>query len=805
MDINSTDWTIDYRFATITMEDGKMIVTLPTNTSNPELSALNLKSGGTYQFRFEGIADVAASPNMMGNMDLEPAFTTVYAQVNMSRSDADELAMTAADGSTYTIDPDISFRLTPVSTSKVPDSDCYDILLWSDTDVKFDVYRRVVDTEHEAGSADCKSEDWAYLGTHGAEIKPNPEVTVGYSITHNLLDSDEFEPVKTLYEYCNYEYAIYFTEVGGSTNRDGWDAEITNKVTIAAANKADLKRLTSRSVTPSTWEEADYFTSIGLTYNGGVSSDELILTTKFTDRLAPKFEGSYPMITPTSTTATVTVLLDRPATIFYVATPLSDGVPRVNTETADGVKITGSTTTTTGNDNDYATSPSTYVPTSGGDQKSNDRSNPLPVLSRPTAYSIKYAKSDGINVSGSVSYADSMSALSFDITGLTPETDYYVFFLLQGESSEASYPEVYKFTTTSIDTPAITLLNHSPEVEIGASSDADITYALIATAKMDSTILNQPFWANSTLAEVYGSGNDTTGVITSPDMKVIDAIEQVKDHNLELSYFDMYASPALKEKVLEYITATKVNDDARRLQATTSVTPSKPSTVDLTKDMSYDTDYYLVAVGKHPSLKASDIKTGDTIANHYGFKAVEIKRVDTTAPQLTSVSPLALQGYLDGTGPVALNSNTTTDWETTPLKYKYSGTITLTYDKPLYYNDNGNLKTVVMKANLTDAEKQTMISAQDLIGGAARAKIQVDPTKTSTSPTQEFTFKITDITDADLFIFPNSGKVVGSSSGDAAAVTTLIFDPTLQASSYKGGYGDRYRPGFTLVTSSSNT
>ena len=54
------DWLIDYRYATVTEEDGKTVVTFPTKTgAAKDTSALNLASGATYYFRLEGIFDRA--------------------------------------------------------------------------------------------------------------------------------------------------------------------------------------------------------------------------------------------------------------------------------------------------------------------------------------------------------------------------------------------------------------------------------------------------------------------------------------------------------------------------------------------------------------------------------------------------------------------------------------------------------------------------------------------------------------------------------------------------------------------------
>ena len=51
---NAEDWVVDYRYARVTMERGKMVITLPTTsdelTDEDGKSALNLDSGATYRF-----------------------------------------------------------------------------------------------------------------------------------------------------------------------------------------------------------------------------------------------------------------------------------------------------------------------------------------------------------------------------------------------------------------------------------------------------------------------------------------------------------------------------------------------------------------------------------------------------------------------------------------------------------------------------------------------------------------------------------------------------------------------------------
>ena len=58
------------------------MVTFPTKDDKTQ-SALNLRSGATYYFEVQGIADTSETKNVMGFTKLDP-FTTVFAQVNLS-------------------------------------------------------------------------------------------------------------------------------------------------------------------------------------------------------------------------------------------------------------------------------------------------------------------------------------------------------------------------------------------------------------------------------------------------------------------------------------------------------------------------------------------------------------------------------------------------------------------------------------------------------------------------------------------------------------------------------------------------
>ena len=62
-----TEWTIDYRYATITLEEGKTVVTFPAG------KAINLKSGATYYFEIQ--ADTIADTSSAFNVMAEPRWT----------------------------------------------------------------------------------------------------------------------------------------------------------------------------------------------------------------------------------------------------------------------------------------------------------------------------------------------------------------------------------------------------------------------------------------------------------------------------------------------------------------------------------------------------------------------------------------------------------------------------------------------------------------------------------------------------------------------------------------------------------
>lgn len=110
----------------------------------PAGKGINLKSGATYYFEIQAdtIADTSTAFNVMGRTPLD-RFTTVFAQVNLSALNENSITYTdSTSESPVSVPADVSWRLDPVSTEKVDGSMDWDMLIWSDTSVEFQLFRR---------------------------------------------------------------------------------------------------------------------------------------------------------------------------------------------------------------------------------------------------------------------------------------------------------------------------------------------------------------------------------------------------------------------------------------------------------------------------------------------------------------------------------------------------------------------------------------------------------------------------------------------------------------------------------------
>lgn len=147
---------IDYREARIEEVGGKTTIIFPgsnsKNTQNGIAPALKLQSGATYFFRLEDIEDTTNNPMKTPppNVVFTPRFTMAYATVYLENQ-PDTLSITLPDGSSSAARV---FTMTPEGTEAVPAGTRWDMLIWTEYAMRYDLYIRALG-----------STTWQSLGT----------------------------------------------------------------------------------------------------------------------------------------------------------------------------------------------------------------------------------------------------------------------------------------------------------------------------------------------------------------------------------------------------------------------------------------------------------------------------------------------------------------------------------------------------------------------------------------------------------------------------------------------------------------
>ncbi|MDE6590509.1 MAG: hypothetical protein K2K53_09260, partial [Oscillospiraceae bacterium] len=139
---------VNFENAIVQMEGSSMVVFLPGEADAPRPMAVALNSGATYYVQLQGIYDVPMEsdpPNPLGdrrgNLKMDN-FKVLYAQVSLvANPNIEEIKKEdgATDPTLDKIRLDFVVDVTPKSTAKVPDTECWDMIIWSDTQVEVDI------------------------------------------------------------------------------------------------------------------------------------------------------------------------------------------------------------------------------------------------------------------------------------------------------------------------------------------------------------------------------------------------------------------------------------------------------------------------------------------------------------------------------------------------------------------------------------------------------------------------------------------------------------------------------------------
>lgn len=703
-DTVNDQWLVDYRNAQIKDESGKTVIILPTTDDKNKDSALNLSSGSTYRIDVQGISD--ASGNAIGSMQLpdQRGFTTVFAQVNLKALNAPEIEEKQMD---------LAFSMTPISTSKVDDEIYWDMLLWSDTPIQFELYEKKPGGEWESQP----------LGSSEIKLASGGDEYVGTSYTYDVKLSKNFEQLKSLQENQEYQYGIHVKELDGNIDPDTWNATLNMKIGLAAGANTNLSNL-ANNVSMKNWEsmtQSAEVTSIGNCIAQG--SDELTLKKVFSDKKAPVFASDFPKFTPTDTSVTMQVMLDRPGTVYYTVAPLGDVTTKLK---ESGKEIKNST--------DWEN----YLPESGSDEKA-------PVyLSAPDDGDITNNRLGGGNPEIKWGKRDNVgaSAVPLVVTELQPDTEYIVYFVLQGNNSN-TYSETmgYRFKTEEVYRPVIQLSINNPTVNIKVDKDSDVDYVLIPDDSIPD-MLRKPF-------------NDyAEGWTPSPgqeDFTVLDAlmtdVPGQTGGSSDGSVFDWYATDTAKSD-LAFIIRNENPGSTVTAQGEAHIRAGETETVDFSKDMKEITWYTFIAVGN--ASGSSD-----------AFRAARPVYLRDSEPPVVA----ACNSSLTQTGQTGF----------------YNGTLSVTFSEGIYLIEReggvGELqqyKGVEATPNITpsDPEKFVTLSAVMPTRPAGTA-IATNITGRAMTAVQ---FKLTNVRIGDSFTFDgNLGDSVGNTWG-RPLVLTLVSD-----------------------------
>ena len=624
-DKTTDEWVIDYRYVRVEQgEGGSTILVFPTehdsdtNELIPTTSALNLASGGTYYFEIQAntIADTSEAQNVMPQTKLDK-FTTVFAIVNLSNPNVTEFPMTGVKDETITGGGDVSFveegednlvdvswTLTPNSSESVNENVDWDMIIWTDTSVQFDLYRR------ENGGV------WSRIGKDISITVANASTRNGTSLTKilNPGNNPQFESLNTLKENVAYDYAIHFTRVGNLTERDTWSQRLTIGVSIVAGTTNDLQNLANGPLDDAAMEDAleNGITNIGV-------PDDFTLRKQFSDQRAPTFVENSPYFVVGDSFVEVYYTLDRPGTVYYVI------APKGTVPTTDGKNnfASGEANAPSGETPPDPSNAYSSLPERGDYGTTFDY--PYEIIN-PTPLNVLNANFTNPNIKYDSEPGETAESW-FMVDDLQVNTDYIAYFVIQSESSQVYSSQVYayRFTTSDVDPAYIQMQAINPDVQFTTSKDANLYYALYAYNRLPSMLTDQRIAEN--LAPEYDvDGQRPSTAIRK--MSLLEAMQATYDGTTGESIFDHYASDEIKEDV--WLAITSQSSSYSLAQGNNdSMEEGIPWSYDFTEAMRAEsgTTYICLATAQN------------RLGGNWSFKAVSGVRIpDDEPPFLTTVS-----------------------------------------------------------------------------------------------------------------------------------------------------------------------
>lgn len=650
------DWVVDYRYARVTMERGKMVITLPTEKDELGRCALNLDSGATYRFSLSGIYDNALVPNPMGNVDLDP-FRTMFAQVSLSIGDTQNLKGIApgSDPNNLSNRVDVDFLVEPISIDRIDEGMYWDLLIWSDTTITFSLYSRPM----KDGKVDDTAE-WTPVGK-GIELRVDVEEQDGFaykSMTSGIKGVAEFSPLNPD-NLKDCEYAIHIEKIGANANFNSWSNTVNLKVAAVAGTQSQLRNLAAGSFLSDYMDSlAEGVSSIGVTARG---EDILTIRKPFTDNTAPNLIYKQLSATVGDTAAKINVMMDRPGQVYYLVFPLTQLSidPGADVTKDDVIETIGTNYITAvsvqekGSGKPEAINVPTFGALDGSDAKVMELDEP----------NVDLIVSGGLGkdvIKNSIPIGAANASSTINLEGLTPNTVYYVCLLTRGTSisTYADNAVLFRFSTSKAVRPVLQLqVSGNSNVQATVDSTSEV-YAKLMVRNTMPEIFRDPFRKHAVgnlpaaydkdsytvLQAMIDSVTQSGGSVNQPRPSVFDQYAEfdIKSYMEDLIRDGNLPSVIIDSKGPLTITATRQPDDTLKGSQMLNFDESK---------MTDEGVYTCVAMAR------------SALGSSYSFRAAQpVQLVDDVPPRITNVS-LALYKQDNG---------------------KTSGSVTIRFDKVLY-------------------------------------------------------------------------------------------------------------------------
>ena len=836
---------LDLREATVVQQsDGKVEITLTNG------KAVQLGGGMRYYFFFENIFDIsyAANPlkltrsdgstdggitNNIPDLDCyTEIYTTVYAQVWMQFMDDNVEEVNGDD-----IRMDILVDVWPEALSDTADEAYWDMIMWCDTSVDFELYLQI-------GNG-------AWEKVFGP-TSYGPNSMNGVSLI--AQKDDDPKPMKigdTLHKdgkYTTYHYGIHFTSVNGAaednTKRDEplptWSEKVTMWFSIITGASSAVKNA-ARNVKANFDADRKLINSnlseIGADYDKDTET-KLEAYHQFRNTAPPTFYDTYPEFTPTSNTITMEVAMDDSSGwLYWVAAPVKDGRPSIPTSTGDGKAINGSNDKNSPRtDSGNSTTPTdmTYIPKNGEDRNSHkadiyymsggNKSGSAPGFRWITEPKDYLAQAKGVVWGGPVEVG--RAAQEIVIPDLEPNTKYYIYIVLQGNGDATSVtPEIYQVTTDEAHPPVITIdpgaSNEGIKAEITTLDGAPIGSSNTKRGKVNSE-LNWALvnWANLPAFFQYTFEYTPAGATAKKTSTLINMlVNRTGSANNSPTLFDEYAANATLTAAADgYTTSTKASEFTDKIMDfiknegdfdaeterpvdwgtddySASGDPVSPKFKNVPED-NYDVEYGILVFARVDGA-------GDEIAN-YSFAAAKgmympDKNPPVFVPQ-TKVESDGVTSYVrvtdikaynadwsENTGWRELATSDKTSEQAKLLNLRFNGKITITFSKTVYQFDGGVRKEVV--ANGATSNQVNLANVTSKPSG-----VTLSVTKGASDDGKSVIFEIafTGLHYGESLTILSSGRITNASPAGVVSDKrlTLVFNPLITA----GKFGDTFLP-----------